>query len=169
MLVYLITNTVNGKQYIGQTRVSLHRRWLGHKSSHHTRSPLHSAIQKYGAQAFCLSLLDTAHNLMELNKKEIEYIEAYQTTNPAFGYNLHGGGNTGGTRRGIRYTPEAIEKIKQARARQKPIKWSAESKKNFSLLAKKLGWRPPNTSEHGRKAANARWNKGERKFLTMDC
>ena len=78
MLVYLITNTVNGKQYIGQTRVSLHRRWLGHKSSHHTRSPLHSAIQKYGAQAFCLSLLD-------------------------------------------------------------------------------------------RKAANARWNKGERKFLTMDC
>ena len=43
----------------------------------------------------------------------------------------------------MKHTHEAIEKIKMARAKQAPIKWSAESRANFSALVKSLGRVPP--------------------------
>ena len=49
-VVYLITNTVNGKVYVGQTINGLSKRWKGHKNDvrNGSQNPLHRAIRKYG-------------------------------------------------------------------------------------------------------------------------
>ena len=57
--VYLITNLVNNKKYVGKTEKSLSVRWHGHvkdakSGSHNT---LHKAIRKYGADKFAITEL----------------------------------------------------------------------------------------------------------------
>ena len=54
-----------------------------------------SAIKSYGWDNFTHEILLTCDNLNEINQKEKEYIQKYQTLNPNFGYNLAEGG-TGG-------------------------------------------------------------------------
>lgn len=49
MRVYLITNTISGKQYIGQTTQTLASRWAQHlRDTRKSHLPLFSAIKKYG-------------------------------------------------------------------------------------------------------------------------
>jgi group I intron endonuclease len=49
--IYVATNLVNGKQYVGQTTITLKERWYQHKNG--TNCPLiHRAIQKYGMEKF---------------------------------------------------------------------------------------------------------------------
>jgi len=59
--VYVITNTVNGKRYVGQA-VDLHVRWLHHRSrlrrgNHHSQY-LQSSWNKYGPEAFTFEVLE---------------------------------------------------------------------------------------------------------------
>lgn len=52
--VYIITNNVNQKIYIGKTN-NLKTRWLGHKSDaliKNSNRSLHKAIRKYGTENF---------------------------------------------------------------------------------------------------------------------
>jgi hypothetical protein len=58
-IIYLITNKVNGKKYIGQTVHSASRRWGGHKLSANkgSRLPIHSAIRKYGPENFTVEVI----------------------------------------------------------------------------------------------------------------
>ena len=49
--IYLITNNINGKQYVGQTRNTIQKRWNGHKSSANSankesKQALHFAMNK---------------------------------------------------------------------------------------------------------------------------
>ena len=58
-VVYIITNTVNGKIYIGKTR-DMAVRWIDHKAKANRgdqRPGLHRAIRKYGPDAFVVRLL----------------------------------------------------------------------------------------------------------------
>lgn len=53
--VYLVTNLLNGKQYVGVTRFSLEERWKGHcYSASRPVSWLHKAIAKYGESNFTI-------------------------------------------------------------------------------------------------------------------
>jgi group I intron endonuclease len=97
MIIYLITNNVNGKVYVGKTNQSLKRRWSNHKSvanqGHGTY--LHNAIRKYGADNFSVTevlvALPTAAQ-EDLSGWEREIISAMGTTNHDLGYNLTEGG-----------------------------------------------------------------------------
>ena len=98
MIIYLVTNTINGKQYIGQTLCTPAKRWQEHvynASGNPARSayPLYHAIRKYGSAAFFVSTLETAVSQKDLNQKEIDFIYAYQTMQKTLGYNRHEGGN----------------------------------------------------------------------------
>src|SRR5271157_725397 len=88
MIVYLVTNKVNGKQYVGQTGKSLRRRVQGHKSKGNL---LTRAIVKYGESFFVSEVLHEAKTQEELNFCEIFYIELLRTKVP-MGYNLTDGG-----------------------------------------------------------------------------
>ena len=87
MIVYKITNIINGKVYIGQTTRSLRQRWLEHCRSNNKCSAIRNAIDKYGKNSFTLEIVDTANCLEELNKKESKYIKQLNCIRPN-GYNL---------------------------------------------------------------------------------
>lgn len=94
MIIYMATNRVNGKEYVGQTVDSLPSRRQSHIHSIFNNNYFHNAIRKYGIDNFDWEILhDDISNMNDLNKLEIYYIELYDTFNN--GYNLDlGGRNT---------------------------------------------------------------------------
>ena len=98
--IYLITNKINGKKYIGQTRTTVEERWYRHCL--HAQNPkraigIDGAIRKYGAENFDYKVIKECP-IEELDKWEIYYIKEYNTyqgDNTDIGYNLTLGGQGG--------------------------------------------------------------------------
>jgi len=91
--IYKITNTLNGKSYIGQTIQNPSSRWRQHCSPKRTselHSSIHMAIQKYGKENFVFEVLQECL-AEELDKLEVKYIAEYNTYKK--GYNQTRGGN----------------------------------------------------------------------------
>ncbi len=94
MIIYKITNKINGKVYIGQTTRSLKERWWQHCRKKAYCPFIHHAIQKYGKENFTIEQIDIAIDRDELDKKEQYWIKYYKSNNVKFGYNLTGGGES---------------------------------------------------------------------------
>lgn len=93
-VVYKITNLLNGKCYIGQAK-DLEKRLKGHRRCvGKTKSPLYSAIEKYGWDSFEITVIAVADSYDQLNQLEVDHIVKHNSLYPA-GYNLTEGG-TGG-------------------------------------------------------------------------
>lgn len=92
MLVYKITNLINGKVYVGQTKGTVEKRWRYHNYDSSRCRYLHNAIQKYGKDNFRIEQIDTASSQPELNEKEKYWIEFFDCISPK-GYNLKSGGH----------------------------------------------------------------------------
>jgi group I intron endonuclease len=90
MCIYKITNTLNNKVYIGQTRNEVKIRWGDHKSS--SKSVISKAIKKYGKDNFKYEVIDLCETFVQLNHKEVFWISFYNSLSPS-GYNLNTGGN----------------------------------------------------------------------------
>src|ERR1700677_4577345 len=93
--VYLVTNRVNGKKYIGQTIQTLKKRWSSHGSdAKRNRGPnaLVNALLKYGKENFTIETLKFCKTKTELNKEEKNLIKKLKTKAP-FGYNIAEGGD----------------------------------------------------------------------------
>jgi len=91
--VYLITNLINGKRYVGITSRSLRLRWNGHVSNTKSKnvSVLKKAIIKYGKENFSIELLEELFNVTEreLQLRETFYIDKCNTfIDGGKGYNL---------------------------------------------------------------------------------
>lgn len=93
-LLYLITNTINEKEYVGITTNRLELRFNGHKSEArkiNPANPLHRAMRKHGAKNFAVELLrNDASNYVQLMEQEILEIEKRDTLR--HGYNATFGG-----------------------------------------------------------------------------
>lgn len=131
MLIYMATNLINEKSYVGQTINSLEQR----KGEHARRSSLnndnlyfHNALRKYGVDSFDWIVIDKCDTIERLNELEIFYIGFYDTFEN--GYNLTIGGNN--------YT--CSEETKQK------ISIAQRGKKNHNY-----GKRGKETSMYGRK------------------
>lgn len=94
MLVYLITNLVNSKRYVGITTGSVDARFKEHccwtPSHRQKKSAIHEAIVKYGVDNFKVEQIDQAESMEELYKKEQFWIETLGTFQKE--YNLTKGG-----------------------------------------------------------------------------
>lgn len=108
MLVYKITNKINGKAYIGQTRGSLRVRWLQHIKLRSKCSALKNALKKYGVDNFVIEEIALAINEDQLAELESKYIKEFNTLSPA-GYNLTTGGE------GARHSEESIRKLSESK------------------------------------------------------
>lgn len=108
--VYLVTNTINGKQYVGKTMKSVERRWRSHcKGGDNT--PIQNAIRKYGVESFTVETLYETNDENVLAKAEQICIEELGTRRPE-GYNLTAGGE--GVL-GLKHTEETKKAMSVAR------------------------------------------------------
>lgn len=134
MLVYLVTNKINGKRYVGQTSQSLQRRWNRHKSpmNHRRSSYLFNVICKYGANVFEVKPLVIVGTKQEMDYYEQELIKIWDLRNPNKGYNLTDGG---GGMLGFKLSEETKQKMSQhVKSEQHCLRISEAKKGNKSRL-----------------------------------
>lgn len=98
--VYLITNMVNGKVYIGQTTRTPERYWkyqhLGSvRSKQKWGKYLYQAIRKYGRDKFTFEILAEAPDKASLDHFEDFYILSFRSMDRTRGYNQRRGGHRG--------------------------------------------------------------------------
>jgi len=92
--IYLITNLVTGKRYVGQTTMSLSDRWRHHaRTRNEFGDGIGDEIGRYGASSFSVLELAVTYELDKLDELEQFYILQYRTLAPN-GYNLTVGGKT---------------------------------------------------------------------------
>ena len=90
-IIYKITNKVNNKSYIGQTRYTLQFRWNQHLHKK-DNTYFHNAISKYGKDNFSLEILEEC-DVEKLNDREIFYIAKFDTFNNGYNLTIGGDGN----------------------------------------------------------------------------
>lgn len=113
MIVYKITNKVNGKCYIGQTIKSLEERMIQHVTRVGRKKPvstyLHKAMKGHGVENFKAEILCECNTKEEMNEKEAYYITYFDTFfMKGKGYNMTYGGEGS---IGYKPTNETCEKI----------------------------------------------------------
>ena len=89
MIIYKITNNINGKAYIGQTTNTLARRWCKHNtpSSNYCRL-LKRALNKYGKENFIIEKIAGSESIEELNKSRPNIVHVLNgQRKQACGYN----------------------------------------------------------------------------------
>lgn len=94
--IYLITNKLNGKKYVGQTNYTTGVRWCGHfkgrADPYKHNSKLYLAMNKHGIENFTVECLEECEN-EKLDEREIYYIRHYNSFEN--GYNATLGGSAG--------------------------------------------------------------------------
>lgn len=96
MIIYKITNIINGKRYIGQTIFTLEKRWDEHLGSYRNGKTqyLYKAMRKYGIENFKIEQVMRCENEKDLDKKEAFCIRIFNTfAENGRGYNCTTGGN----------------------------------------------------------------------------
>jgi group I intron endonuclease len=86
--IYLITNKINGKEYVGRTCQPLAWRFAEHCRS---KTALGKAIQWYSRESFTITAIAEAETFERSCVLEIRAIKVYGTMAPV-GYNLTAGG-----------------------------------------------------------------------------
>jgi len=118
MIIYKITNQINGKIYIGKTESSIEKRLKGHHESAKRGSKyyFHSAIRKHGIENFIIEEIDSAEDSTRLLQLEQFYIKRENSIDPQVGYNMTLGGL--GTA-GYKHTEETKKKLSEAKIGEK--------------------------------------------------
>jgi group I intron endonuclease len=98
MIIYLITNKVNGKKYVGQHCGTGDSRWKQHLSASlklENPLPLYRAIRKYGVDNFSYEVLEEIplkKGPKYLDEREIHWIKQMNSFISEKGYNVTRGG-----------------------------------------------------------------------------
>lgn len=108
--IYKITNTINGKCYIGQS-VNIEKRWIVHKrvynnpNAHEYDYHIYRAFRKYGIEQFKFEVIEEC-SIADLNQREIYWINYYNSYKD--GYNQTSGGSKPHP---VKITPDKLEQI----------------------------------------------------------
>jgi len=176
--IYKVTNTSNGKVYIGKTEKTIEKRWGKHLSDaralererevNHNKKVLgthfDNALVKYGPDAFNVKQEDVAYSKEELNELERYYVKENDSMNPDKGYNMTEGGDGG------RLSAEAMEKLivklntpeyKENMSKIIKEKWQDEEFIEKQIQASKEMWKNPEYRERQREINKERWENPE--------
>lgn len=168
--IYRITNTVNGKSYIGKTGVSFGDRWDCHRAQlnggYHDNPHLQKAWNKYGESAFEFAVVEAVSDASMLDEKEKAYIQQYRETGLC--YNILDGGD-GGFMLGRHLSDKAKKQIgEKNRANMTGRKLSEETRKKMSESQKKryAAWTDEDRKKHGttssKCASGYKWSQESR-------
>lgn len=116
--IYMITNLINNKKYIGCS-TNIYERWLHHQyeANDNKQKPynysIHKAFRKYGLNNFKFEIIEETNNCFEREKYWIQYYDTYNN-----GYNETEGGDCGPRLKGelngrAKLTNKDVYKIRQ--------------------------------------------------------
>lgn len=102
MIVYKITNLINGKIYVGQSL---------HDNSNYFGSGIiiKTALKKYGKENFVKEVLCVCDTVEETNRLETYWITTLSSTTQAIGYNIANGGLSPGY-----HSDETLVKLRES-------------------------------------------------------
>ena len=160
--VYITTNTINGKQYVGDHSTNdLNDKYLG------SGTLIKKAISKYDLSNFKKEILEICESKKEAFNKQEKYINKYNTLSPN-GYNIS---PTGGTWNGGFHSDSSKQKISKSTAGKKngmygkkhsketKDKWSKNRKGSGSYMYGKTGEDCPNFGMKHSKETKDKWSK----------
>ena len=162
MLIYKITNNVNGKVYIGQTIRTLKERKWQHinmaKNGH--KNHLYNAMRKYGIENFSFRKIRSVDSIEELNRLEVYYITKFDSIK--HGYNMVDGGNNN------------IMFVKEVREKHKRKMESSEVRKKISDSLKQYRKENPFTELHRKRLSesavgNHNFGSGDTRSIGCYC
>ena len=140
MIIYLTTNNIREKVYVGKLVNERKKTYLG------SGTYVRRAIKKYGKENFSrITLEDGITDHDYLCEREKYWIAFYDSTNPDVGYNLTEGG---GGLLGFHHSEETLEKLSESHKGQIPWnKGISPSKETLEKLSESHKGQTP-------------WNKG---------
>jgi group I intron endonuclease len=156
--IYIITNSLNAKQYVGITK-NLEARWYQHRITNGSSPYLHAAIKKYGIDAFVFTHIATAYDIEAAFKIEKLLIIEHNTKSP-HGYNLTDGGDgvqnfvfSEETKKLISEKSKSMWMNEEHVERQRAIRTSVEYRQKQSERSK-AAWEKPELKEKLKKPKN---------------
>jgi group I intron endonuclease len=185
--IYVFTNKINGKKYVGQT-INVNERYKQHfKDAKHDNLLFHNALEKYVEEGFLFEVIEEDIPLDIVSEREKYWISELNSKKPN-GYNLTDGGEgtfgykhteeskkkMSSTKKGVFthfQSEETRKKISEANKGNKPSEYcvqrvkeaktgvplSDETKKKISIATKGV----PKTPEHIEKVKQSLANKSE--------
>jgi len=135
--IYITTNLINGKKYIGQRMYC--RDWRYYLGS---GKYFKLSIKKYGRENFKREIIEIAYSKEELNKLEKKHIKKHNAVESKKYYNILEGGN-GSPTAGTHYSDELKKKLSLANIGYKA---SDETRKKISFALQ--NGRNPHIGEH---------------------
>lgn len=147
--IYKITNKVNNKCYIGQSKNIL-KRWKTEYKWYHINNHLQSAFKKYGLENFDFEIIEECEPNL-LNEREQFWINVYNSFDRNFGYNktLGGAGTPGRSyimteetknkiriaNTGHKFTPEQLEEFRNIIRDNQIVIYCYETNKYYTSIA----------------------------------
>lgn len=124
--IYLVTNSVNGKRYVGQTVKAPETRFWEHRHAAEKGEGylLHTAIRKYGVEAFRFQVIETCDSRARANDLERRWIRLCDSRSRNRGYNITSGGDG---LPDLPRTPEHCARISEALKGRKPTQHAIET------------------------------------------
>jgi group I intron endonuclease len=160
-IIYKITNTVNGKCYIGFTTKTLEQRWKRHLEDAFRKTPndkyrytqyFYKAIRKYGKDAWTLETIIHSNDIDFTKEMEKFCIAEYDSANPENGYNSTLGGEGGipneATRRKISESKKGEKNPNWGKRGDKSHMWG---RKLSEETRRKIGYNSSQCSEKTRR------------------
>lgn len=174
--VYVITNKLNGKQYVGFTSQSVQQRFSDHLCHAHkgSESWIHQAIRKHGGEAFDVETIymseDERHTRGEMEPYFINeygtYLNGYNMTPGGDGspmtpekreklsISMRGNQNSAGSRNGMKHPDNAMKIMGSRNGMNKP---GSGAKMSAIILSKPLV-SCPHCGKSGRGCVMSRWH-----------
>lgn len=130
--IYITTNTINGKRYLGQCKYNKTNvnSYLG------SGKALRRAIRKYGSKSFRREIIHEAETKEELIDLEVNYIQQFNCVDDPNWYNISPGGFINRGFLGRKHSEETKQKMK--RNHRRPLR--EDSLRKMSEKSK-AGWK----------------------------
>lgn len=105
--IYVTTNNINGKKYLGQKKIDEYGKWRNYLGSGRA---FKKALEKYGKENFSREIIDVGYSPEELNKLEENYTRKLNCIEDRNYYNLvHGGGTVAG----LKFSEQTIQRFRE--------------------------------------------------------
>lgn len=175
--VYMHTNKINNKKYVGMTKQNPESRWR--HGSGYKGMIFYNAINKYGWDGFNHEIIYDGLNHEEACDLEKYLIKSYNTTSKKYGYNRDAGGTSGkelsaetkaligSYHKGKKLSLKHRKAISYYNSNENRSNWS-KAKINYRKYCKEQGWSPTSGKHYTEEERdNIRQTKPKTPFIAI--